>query len=278
MSAITAAAPQIFEPDYYQRLYDVEEQHWWAVGMRNAMNALLKGPLQHRQSLRVLDVGCGTGYLLTHLDHYSLASEPVGIDISPHALQFCRRRGASSLAVASATDLPFVSESFDLIICIDTVQHISGPGADRKAVEEFARLLAPEGVLYIRTNSARGHAPLRGADPDQYRRYNLSTMTEILLDAGLQVERATYLNMLPGLWAMFRERLRRRSQSSAAIGPGLAIRPYSTRMHWLNRLMRGVPRVESWFIGAMNVNLPFGHSTAFVARRLPTPSGGVDEV
>lgn len=271
MNTNTVTAPRIFEPDYYQRLYDIEEQHWWAVGMRDAMIALLKRPLANKGNLRVLDAGCGTGYLLTHLDQYSLAGEPVGIDISPHALQFCRRRGASALAVASATHLPFASGSFDLIICIDTVQHISPAGADRAVIAEFARLLSPGGTLYIRTNSARGHARLEGADPDQYRRYDVASMSSMLTDAGLELERATYVNMLPGIWAMLKERWGRHPRSSAAIGPGLAIRPYSSRMGWLNRLMRTVPRFEAWLIGRWNLNLPFGHSTAFVARRPVLP-------
>lgn len=32
--------PQIFEPDYYQQLYDIEEGHGWAQGMRDSIHAL----------------------------------------------------------------------------------------------------------------------------------------------------------------------------------------------------------------------------------------------
>ena len=40
----TQSSPQIFEREYYQRLYDIEEKHWWAQGMRDAMVALLHQP------------------------------------------------------------------------------------------------------------------------------------------------------------------------------------------------------------------------------------------
>jgi len=264
-TAFAAGVPQIFEPDYYQRLHDIEERHWWASGMRDAMAALLRDALAGKRQLRVLDAGCGTGYLLTHLQSYSLAGDPVGIDLSPHALRFCRRRGASALALASAARLPFASESFDVVICIDTLQHLSPAGADRTAIDEFARLLRPGGVLYLRTNSSRGHAPLTGADPDQYRRYDLAGVSNMLEAAGLRVERATYLNMLPGTWAMLRERVRRSPRAAPAIGPGLAIRSYPRRLSWLNGSMRGVLRCEAWLL-ARGLNLPFGHSTAFVAQ------------
>jgi hypothetical protein len=52
--------PQIFELDYYQRLYDIEEQHGWAQGLRDAMDALLR-PVINGNRLRALDIGCGTG-------------------------------------------------------------------------------------------------------------------------------------------------------------------------------------------------------------------------
>lgn len=270
MTSVAAEAPpQVFERDYYQRLYEIEERHGWATGMREAMEALLRPAVAGRERLRVLDIGCGTGFLLGHLQRrYSLAGEPVGIDVSPFALQYCRERGASALSLASAVQLPFASNAFDLIICIDTIQHLSPAGADESAVREFARVLRPGGALYLRTNSAVGHTPLVGVDPNQYRRYRLSDLAAMLASAGLTVERATYLNALPGAWAMLRERTRARQQVAAAIGPGLAIHLYPPHLAWLNRVMHSVLAVEAWVLGAWRIDLPFGHSTAVVARRV----------
>lgn len=265
--------PQIFEPEYYQRLYEIEERHWWAQGMRDAMVALLREPLVDKQSLRVLDVGCGTGYLLDFLkQHYPLGGEPVGIDVSPHALEYCKLRGMKELLLASATDIPLESSSFDLIICIDTIQHLSPTGADRQAIVEFARLLKPGGILYLRTNSALGHPPLEGVDPNQYRRYHLQTVKTMLKEAGLIVERATYLNASPSILTMLKEYLkfytRPSTHKTAAIGPGLSIKPPSPQVSWLTRIRHGVLRFEAWLISRLHLNLPFGHSSGFVARLL----------
>jgi SAM-dependent methyltransferase len=266
-SSAVEDVPHIFEPGYYERLYRIEEQHWWAAGMRDAMAALLDGDLKRHAPLRVLDAGCGTGYLFEYLRRYPLDGAPVGIDLSMHGLRFCRERGASALACASVVQLPFAAETFDLIICIDTIQHLSPAGADATTIREFARLLRPGGLLYLRTNSARGHAPLSGVDPDLYRRYDLPAVIAMLAGAGLQIERATYLNALPALWPALREYLRRGPQQAAPIGPGLTIRSYSRRLAWLNALLRQVSGIEAWVIGALGQNLPFGHSTAFVARK-----------
>ena len=267
----TQSSPQIFEREYYQRLYDIEENHWWAQGMRDAMVALLHQPIAGKQNLRVLDAGCGTGYLLNFLqEHYHLDGEPVGIDVSPHALQFCELRGSTELQLASVIEVPFKDASFDLIICIDTIQHLSPANAPRKAIAEFARLLKPDGLLYLRTNSVLGHPPLKGVDPDQYRRYDCDTVKQMLIEAGLRVERATYLNAIPSIPTTIKEFIRT-SQSeqhtTAAIGPGLAIQPPPPRPSLSSSLMYRIMKFEAWLLGSLHFNLPFGHSCGFVARR-----------
>jgi ubiquinone/menaquinone biosynthesis C-methylase UbiE len=262
----TQEVPQIFELDYYQRLHDIEEQHGWAQGLREAMDALIQ-PALNGKGLRALDIGCGTGYLLEYLQRYPLDGEVVGIDISPYALQFCQRRGANALTIASATQVPFPSASYNLIICIDTIQHLTPAGADLVAVREFARLLCPGGLLYLRTNSARGHRPLEGVDPDQYRRYWLPELVDMVNQAGMRALRATYLNAIPGLWAMLRECAQGGRHKVRAIGPGLSIQLYPPDKAWLNQAIYRTLNFEAWLIGKAHLDLPFGHSTAVLARK-----------
>jgi len=258
-------ASLIFEPSYYQHLHDIEERHWWAMGMRDIMAALLQKPLADRERLKVLDIGCGTGYLLHYLKRYPLADEAVGIDLSPYALGFCRQRGASTLVLADAVHPPFAPASFDLVICLDTLQHLSPAGADRIAVAHFARLLKPGGLLYLRTNSALGHATLRGADPNLYRRYRRPELSAMLRQKGLRIEHASYANCLPAVWAMLRECLSPTRHPTAPIGPGLSIR--LPRLAALNRLLHSVLGFEAYLIGRLGLELPFGHSIVILARK-----------
>jgi SAM-dependent methyltransferase len=264
MISVTSDSPQIFEPAYYQRLYDIEQSHWWAVGMRDVMVSLFENSVARRQRLRVLDSGCGTGYLCDFLRRYSISGDVVGLDYSRHALRFCQQRGAYALTLASAVEPPFASESFDLIISIDTLQHLASPGADRRACDEFVRVLRPGGVLYLRTNSALGHVPLEGVDPNLYRRYRREEVVAMLSAAGLVIDRATYVNFLPSIWAMAREYLTMRRRKTAPIGPGLSIRPQ--RGGLVNNLLRNELRFEAWLIGR-GIDLPFGHSLAVLVHK-----------
>ncbi len=301
MSTKLESTPQIFEPEYYQRLYDIEENHWWAQGMRDAMVALLRKPTADMKNIQVLDIGCGTGYLLDFVQkQYPLAEEPIGLDYSEHALKFCEMRGATKLVLGSATDVPLPANSVDLIICIDTLQHLSGAGADDKAITEFKRLLKPGGLVYLRTNSSWGRVALKGADANQYRRYDVPTVTKMLRQSGFIVERATYLNALPSAFGALREYVNafknrgrhdhdhghshdhghehghdhghehghgnKLTNTTKAIGPGLAIKNYSNKLGWLNRIMHTELALEASLLAA-NIDLPFGHSSGFVARK-----------
>jgi ubiquinone/menaquinone biosynthesis C-methylase UbiE len=260
------SSPQIFEADYYQKLYEIEENHWWQMGLRDAMDALFHKALAGRQNLRVLDVGCGTGYILNHLKQYNLSGEVVGLDYSIHALNFCRRRGANEIVLGSAVTLPFRPNTFDLIICIDTLQHLFPAGADQQTLDTIARLLRPDGYFFLRTNSALGHKPLVGVDKEQYRRYTKYSLSKMAEQSGLQVERVSYLNMLPSFWGWFKEYTTANQPKTKAIGPGLSIRmPNSTLV---NNLMLTILKIEAFVIGRLGIDLPFGHSLALLAQKV----------
>jgi len=254
--------PQIFEPEYYRRLREVEATHWWAAGMREAMDALISSHLPSSID-RVLDVGCGTGFLLSYLKRYAPGKQPVGIDLSGHGLRYARESSSVQVSFGSATTIPFCSSSFGLITCIDTLQHLP-QGTDMLAIREMSRVLRKEGILYIRTNSSRGHA--HAAATSDYRRYELATVSGMLENEGLEVLRATYLNVLPGFWGMIKEGIRREPAHHDHSAPGLAIRPYPVWLRPVNAALTLLSKGEATLLRT-GISYRFGHSSAFVARK-----------
>lgn len=267
-------APRIFEPGYYDRLRDIERRHWWSRGMRRGMVALLRTHVQRMGPLRALDLGCGTGVLLEAVRHWPLRKPTVGLDIAPEALAHVRARDLAALVRGDVSELPFRAAAFDLVLCVDTIQHLS-PAAAGDVVAEIQRVLRPGGIAYLRTNSALGHAPLRGVDPERYRRYDVPSLVALAEGAGLEVLRATYLNAVPGAWAALGERLRGARESPPG-GPALSIRPYPRWLTALDRVLGGVLSGEALLVGRFGMDLPFGHSTAAVLRR-PGVDRGADD-
>jgi O-antigen biosynthesis protein len=96
---------------------------------------------------RVLDAGCGVGYGSVLLS-VAGAAEVTGVDISESAVEESARRGAGSarFVVGDLAALPFADDSFDLVVCFETIEHV--PDQER-ALDELRRVLAPNGLLAI---------------------------------------------------------------------------------------------------------------------------------
>lgn len=117
------------------RLIDAEHRgrYWWAT-------QLVSGK-------EVLDAACGTGYGSRILSDAG-AARVTGVDVSPDAVEVtaaCLGEEGSA-TVADICDLPFGDESFDLIVSLETIEHVA---AGSKAIAEFKRVLRPDGLLLV---------------------------------------------------------------------------------------------------------------------------------
>jgi ubiquinone/menaquinone biosynthesis C-methylase UbiE len=103
---------------------------------------------------RVLDVGCGFGQnLLPFIDR---DFDCVGVEIDPQIVKVAREIAAKrDLPVrfeqGQNQAVPFPDDSFDLVISIDTLHYEQTAENARMALREFARVLKPEGAVYIST-------------------------------------------------------------------------------------------------------------------------------
>lgn len=98
----------------------------------------------------VIDIGCGTGYLLAKLAAEVPGFSGAGADISPRMLDVARGKLAGvpgvTLVEATADDLPFPDGSFGAAVCVMSFHHYPRPEA---ALVEAARVLASGGIYVI---------------------------------------------------------------------------------------------------------------------------------
>jgi SAM-dependent methyltransferase len=73
---------------------------------------------------RVLDIGCGKGFLLYDIAMAAPGVEVQGIDISRYAIENCKEEIRDKLRVGNATSLPYPDQSFDLVISINTLHNL----------------------------------------------------------------------------------------------------------------------------------------------------------
>jgi ubiquinone/menaquinone biosynthesis C-methylase UbiE len=94
---------------------------------------------------RMLDVGCGTGFVISLLA--DTFDEIHGIDPTRAMMdKIDRSRGNIVLHEGVAEELPFKDASFDLVTAYSVLHHLAD---HRPALAEAARVLRPGGVLYV---------------------------------------------------------------------------------------------------------------------------------
>ncbi len=90
-----------------------------------------------------LDVGCGDGRTAgLWLDGH--AASYAGVDISSHAVEMACAAGLEATCIEDAVSLPFADNSFDVVTCLEVMEHHFEPHAVAK---EIARVLVPGGVF-----------------------------------------------------------------------------------------------------------------------------------
>lgn len=99
--------------------------------------------------VKVLDVGCGAGFLSNHLGKEGF--DVTAIDLSGPSLNVAKRRDEShsvKYLQADAYDLPFDDESFDVVTSTDFLEHVSEP---QRVLKEISRVLRPAGFFFFHT-------------------------------------------------------------------------------------------------------------------------------
>ncbi len=95
---------------------------------------------------KIIDIGCGIGILLTKLKEEKNC-EVLGIDVSEEGIKAVMNKNILGF-IAKVPPIPVPSDSFDVAIATELLEHISKP---EKLIKEMFRILKPMGTLIIST-------------------------------------------------------------------------------------------------------------------------------
>ena len=90
---------------------------------------------------RILDVGCGKGFLLYEFTRVLPGADVRGINVSQYAIDNAKQEVRGNLKLTSAADLPFDDNSFDFVYSINTLHNLHNFEIDAAArqIERVAR-------------------------------------------------------------------------------------------------------------------------------------------
>ena len=170
---------------FYKNYFEVEKDHWlMKVRRKIVFDALKKYGRNHKET-RVLDFGCGSGYLMTRLAERGYQS--FGLDISDEAVRFGRQQGVKNIEVIDAHKISFPDSYFNVVLLLDVIEHLED---ESWALKEVERILAPGGSVIIMVPAFQFLWGVQDEVAHHYRRYTLPKLVKVVKEtSGLTVVR-----------------------------------------------------------------------------------------
>lgn len=169
-----------------------------------------------RKDIAILDAGCGDAFFLGLLEKKGYTNLS-GIDYSQRAIAFARLLVPSGhFESAELSKLPYSDATFDVVFCIETVEHLIPETIDG-IIREFKRVLKPGGRLVITVPALNGNgAPT--PDSKHYQHFTVDSLSKYLTphfkietmmgqdEVGLHPLKFLYKAIKNGLWEIPRLR------------------------------------------------------------------------
>lgn len=247
-----------FNPEFFQLMVAVEPKHFWFVVRNRILMDVIRKYFSDPRS--ILEVGCGTGFVLSGLCATFPQARLSGSDIFTEGLIITARRVPGAILFQmDARRIPFQDE-FDLIGAFDVLEHIE---EDNAVLAQMYQACKPGGGIVLTVPQHRWMWSRMDDFAHHKRRYIRAELIEKVIRAGFRVEYTTsFVSLLFPL--MLASRWLRKlgsgmdEQMDAA---GLTIGKLT------NALLGVIMRIE-WILIRVGFSFPVGGSLLLVARKV----------
>lgn len=243
-----------FPSNAFEQLSDAESSHWWFRSRNRVLLWALATKVKSFSNL--LEIGCGTGYVLEGISKTYPDVELSGAEYYEEGLVFARKRvPTAAFQQLDATTMDNV-DCYDVIGAFDVIEHIE---QDEKVLCNLGRALKHGGTLMV---TVPQHRWLWSA-VDEYachvRRYTRAELVDKVTQAGLKVEYvSSFVSLLlPVMW------LARLRAHKSGYNPMNEFRIPK----FLNKFLESIMTVEL-FLLKNSLRFPVGGSLLLLAKKL----------
>lgn len=171
---------------YFAQYYLLERENWWFKVRAKIILQHLNKIAPSATDLKILNVGAATGNTSVLLQKFGKVTS---IEYDKDCYEFTKQKLGIEIYNASATDLPFENNSFDLVCCFDVIEHIEN---DQLAVNEMNRVCKPNGILFLTVPAFMQLWSTHDEVNHHFRRYTLSQILQLFSQLKGDVIRKTY--------------------------------------------------------------------------------------
>ena len=175
------------QPSLWDAIAAVERSHWWFLGRREIVAQVLQRRIA--AGSRVVDVGCGTGFVLERL---AGQFDVTGLEPDPSVRARAHASIASRILPGATNDLSAVQGMrFDAVLLLDVLEHLDD---DDAALRGLHPVLAPGGLLLVMVPANPRLWSTHDELNEHRRRYTAGGLRRILADGGYSVEHLGFVN------------------------------------------------------------------------------------
>ncbi|HWI85812.1 MAG TPA: class I SAM-dependent methyltransferase [Sphingomonas sp.] len=168
------------ERHVYDRMAEIDRDHWWFVGRRRILSALIQRFRPKPEPLRILEVGCGTGSNIAMLQQFGMVD---AVEPDDHARAFAANRTGLAIKGGYLPDVQLEDGYYDLIVLLDVLEHIPD---DLGALVALKPKLAPGGRLLLAVPAMPSLWSGHDVAHHHQRRYTVRTLEHVVRAAGFR--------------------------------------------------------------------------------------------
>jgi 2-polyprenyl-3-methyl-5-hydroxy-6-metoxy-1,4-benzoquinol methylase len=177
--------------EMYRLFFQAQQKHWWFVTRKKIVLAAIDSYVDKNIKLKILDIGCGSGVMLTALEKLG---QTFGMDMSDEAINFSKEIFNGKVEKGFLPDqLPYQPDFFNLITALDVIEHID---QDIESLQAIYSLLNSEGKAIITVPAYLFLWSKFDELNEHKRRYTLTELRTKLITAGFTIEKISYYNTL----------------------------------------------------------------------------------
>ena len=188
--------------DYPQQVYKLlartEPRHFWFAAKNKIIGTTITKFLPDPGRTRFLEIGCGTGFVLSYLE--KLGFSMTGVDMHMEGLRIAQSRITKGSLICADVTRDVLGQPFPALGLFDVLEHIED---DIYFLQRCVRHLAPRGLVFITVPADMRLWSIIDEVSGHKRRYSKKTLEKLLTLCGLKIETISYFNTFLYLAQLF---------------------------------------------------------------------------